>query len=270
MALKEYDLDFESTTIHCWEGGTGFPVVLLHGSGPGASTIGNWKNVMEPMAESYHVVLTDMIGFGLSGKKTEEPYFDIDLWTRQGQFLVDRFPDGPVGIVAHSLATVFAFRLAHANERVTKLLITGSVGRPVKLNPTGRGVWSYPETREQLREVMELIIFNHEHITDEFLDNRMAILQTPGFREYHEKMFAGDRQALLDQTVFKEEDLAKLTCDITFLHGREDNATGFEAQAVELTKLIPQADLYGVARCGHGPALEYPEKFMSVAKLLFG
>ena len=57
MALKEYDLDFESTTIHCWEGGTGFPVVLLHGSGPGASTIGN---PVAPGRWQHHTVLRHM------------------------------------------------------------------------------------------------------------------------------------------------------------------------------------------------------------------
>ena len=98
MTIDERDLNFEAMNVHCWEGGSGFPVVMLHGSGPGASTMGNWRNVLEPMAERYRILACDMIGFGLSGRKPEEPYFDLDMWTRQGQYVLDQHaPDGEVG-----------------------------------------------------------------------------------------------------------------------------------------------------------------------------
>ena len=53
---------------------------MLHGSGPGAGTIGNWRLVLEPLAARYRITATDLIGFGASGRKTEEPYFDLPLW----------------------------------------------------------------------------------------------------------------------------------------------------------------------------------------------
>ena len=85
MALTEQDIEFEGNSVHFWEGGSGFPILMLHGSGPGAGTMGNWRFVLEPLAESYHVLATDLIGFGESGRKHEEPYFDIGLWRRQQQ-----------------------------------------------------------------------------------------------------------------------------------------------------------------------------------------
>ena len=104
MALHESDLPFEGTTIHCWEGGTGFPILMLHGSGAGASTPGNWRRVIEPLAQNYRVLAADLIGFGLSGRKKEKPYFDVEMWLRQGQYLLERLGGPQVGIIGHSLS----------------------------------------------------------------------------------------------------------------------------------------------------------------------
>ena len=36
MALTERDIAVEGHRVHVWEGGEGFPILMLHGSGPGA------------------------------------------------------------------------------------------------------------------------------------------------------------------------------------------------------------------------------------------
>ncbi len=271
MTINELDLDFEGMNVHCWEGGSGFPVVMLHGSGPGASTMGNWRNVLEPMAERYQILAADMIGFGLSGRKSEEPYFDLDMWTRQGQFLLDRLaPEGKIGIVAHSLAAVFAIRLALKNDRVTKLLLTGSTGQRFEIDAVGEAVWTFPESRDELRQTMEYIIYDKERITDDFLDNRMLVIGDPDYKDYFTKMFGGDKQAYVDSTHFSDADLGKLKCDVAFVHGRDDRATKLTDTALPMSQKMKKADLYAIAQCGHGPALEQPNKFMMAAHNLFG
>ena len=56
MALAERDITVEGHRVHLWEGGEGFPILMLHGSGPGAGTIGNWRLVLEPLAARYRIV----------------------------------------------------------------------------------------------------------------------------------------------------------------------------------------------------------------------
>src|SRR4051812_50088387 len=97
MALEEFDIPFEDTKIHCWEGGAGFPILMLHGSGAGASTPGNWRRVIEPLAQSYRVLAADLVGVGLSGRKKEQPYFDVALWGRQGRGVLGRLEGGGGG-----------------------------------------------------------------------------------------------------------------------------------------------------------------------------
>src|SRR4051812_9033282 len=126
MALNEFDVPFEDTTIHCWEGGNGFPVLMLHGSGAGASTFGNWKRVIEPLSQRFRVLAADLVGFGQSGRKSAKPYFDIEMWVRQGEHLLKRFARDHVGVIGHSLSGALALRLAARNPRVTRVMTTGT------------------------------------------------------------------------------------------------------------------------------------------------
>ena len=71
---------FNGLRVAYWEGGSGEPLLLIHGSGPGASTLGNWRLVLDELARDFHVIAPDLIGFGQSDRKPEAPYFDLDLW----------------------------------------------------------------------------------------------------------------------------------------------------------------------------------------------
>src|SRR5579863_4655309 len=126
MGIREYDLEFEGTPVHCYEGGSGFPLLLLHGSGAGTSSSSNWALVLEELSRSYHVLAGDLIGFGRSAGKASEPYFDVELWMRQGTFLLGRLSKGtPAGLIGHSLSAFLGMRLAARHSQLRKLVLTG-------------------------------------------------------------------------------------------------------------------------------------------------
>ena len=270
MALTEHDIEFEGTSVHFWKGGSGFPILMLHGSGPGAGTMGNWRFVLEPLAELYHVVATDLIGFGESGRKHEEPYFDIGLWRRQAQLMLDSLPAGPVGIIGHSLSASLALGLAATNERVTKVLTTGAMGGHFEINKSTNLCWTFPETRAQLREAVECLVYDRSVVTDALLDSRMEILHDGEYGPYFRSMFAGDKQQYVDAAVLPAEMLNALTCDVMMMHGRDDRPFPFAKNSLALSPAIHHADVILVGRCGHSPALEHPQKLLSAANLLFG
>ncbi len=270
MALTEQDIDFEGHAVHYWQGGSGFPILMLHGSGPGAGTMGNWRFVLEPLAASYQVLATDLIGFGESGRKREEPYFDLGLWRRQVQFMLDRLPEGPAGIIGHSLSASLALGLAAANERVTKVLTTGAMGGHFAVNQNTDLCWTFPETREQLREAVGCLVYDRSVVTDALLDSRMEILHDGEYGPYFRSMFAGDKQQYVDAAVLPPETLKRIKCDVVMMHGRDDMPFPYAENSLALSTAIPHADVILVGRCGHSPALEHPDKLLSAAKLLFG
>ena len=64
-----YDVDVDGVCIHARVGGEGPPVLLLHGY-PQTHVI--WRNVAETLAQSHTVVVSDLRGYGDSGKPASE------------------------------------------------------------------------------------------------------------------------------------------------------------------------------------------------------
>lgn len=264
------DVRVGATTAHMWHGGAGPPILMMHGAGPGTSAAANFGSIRGPMAARYHLYATDMIGFGQSGRKAEAPYFDYPLWLEQMQAVLDQIPDGPVGLLGHSISATFALRLAARNERVAKLLLSCPMGRPLAPNPHRDQLWSFPRSREDLRKSLQVLFHDHSAITDELLASRMAVLGEPGYRDYFEKVFGGDTQELVAQTVLSDEELRAVTCPVSIVHGRHDLAFPIEETAYPIAEVITHADVHALARCSHGPAFERSDAFLAIAFDFFG
>jgi 2-hydroxymuconate-semialdehyde hydrolase len=271
MALQEQDVAFESMNVRIWEGGRGFPILLLHGSGAGASTFINFRHVLEPLSREYHVLAADLIGFGMSGLKPREPYFDMELWLRQAAFLVDRLPGGPVGIVGHSLSGALALKLAARNPRVTKVLTTGTMGTPnVDVPGQTRGGWVCPKNSDEIRQFAEFTVHFSSVLQKEDLEYREKIVNRPGYRDYFSKMFGRERGYYLDTSALDKEELSQVKADVLMLHGINDKSFPPEETSLMLARSLPQADVLVLGQCGHSVALEYPEKFLAACRTLFG
>lgn len=270
MALREYYLTFESTQIRFLESGSGFPVLLLHGSGPGVSVEGNYRYVLDELTARYHVIGMDWIGFGKSGRRSAQPFFDVGLWERQVQFALQQIPGSAVGILAHSLAAVFALTAAAVNQRVVKVLTTGAMGTRFKLNNYLERVWSFPRTRDDVRQTLECLVYDRTLITDEFVDSRYKMLQIGDYGDYFSSMFSGDKQRYIDASAVPESILQSIDSDVIMMHGRDDLPIPADETTMMLGKSIRNADIWIVSNCGHSPALEHPEKVLTAVRLLFG
>jgi len=267
MSLIEKETEFEGIPVTYFEGGEGQPLLLLHGSGPGASTFGNWRLVIEDLAQRFHVIAPDLIGFGKSGRKKAEPFFDFDLWVRQARFHLDLFPDG-ANVLGHSLSGAIALRTAASGAKVHKVMTTGTIGAQVKANEELGIVWSFPNTREDLVKAGNTLVFDESLIDDNYISGREKILYVGNYKEYFESMFAGDKQQYLDAARLSAEELASIKCDVLMLHGVDDRPTPIESSYL-IAKQIGHADVLAVARCGHSVALEHPKKLVRIASAFF-
>jgi 2-hydroxymuconate-semialdehyde hydrolase len=261
---------FEGVPVHYIEAGAGFPILLIHGSGPGASTIGNWRLILEPLAEKYHVFAMDLIGFGLSGRRPAPPFFDIDFWQRQCRAMLDLMPGETVGILGHSLSGALALKLTAAERRVTRTMTTGSMGAAFAVNADTSLCWTFPADRAALRATAEMLIHDHSHITEAYIDNRVQTLfEDAAYGAYFSAMFAGDHARFAAAATLSTAELARIKTPVTMLHGREDTAFP-PAITLALAQSLPQADVTLLAHCSHSIALEFPQKLLAAASLLFG
>lgn len=271
MALKEKTVKFEGIPVRCYEGGKGYPILVMHGSGPGASSLGNFGLVLGPLSRRYRVLAYDMVGFGQSGRKPMEPYFDVPMWRRQAQFFLDRLSKkGPVGVIGHSLSGSVGLWLASQNRKIDRLLVTGTMGAPFKLNKYLRAGWTFPKTEADFRTAYSGVVADPSIITDEFVRDRLKVLHAGDYGDYFSKMFKGQKQRYIHKAALTPAQIKKIKCEVVFLHGDKDRGLPFEETALPLAKAIPTADLVRLAYCGHGPSLDQPKKFLHAARGLFG
>ncbi len=270
MELTERDIEVDGVTARIYEAGAGFPILLMHGAGPGTCVPVNFGRVLEPLARRYHVFGTDLIGFGASGRKTAAPYFDYALWLKQADAVLASLPEGPKGIVGHSISATLAMRLAGQHSDVAKLLLTGAMGTPIGANADLETPWTFPADLASLRRSLDVLFYDSSFVTDAMLEDRLTVLNADDYRAYFEAMFAGDKAALIAPTVLTAEELARVTCAVAIVHGRSDAAFPIEKTAAVLADALPQADLHALAACGHGPAAERPESLLAIAFDMFG
>src|SRR5215203_2711791 len=68
--FEAFDIETSGTTIHGVRGGSGPPVLLLHGI---PETHLMWHRVAPQLAERFTVVATDLRGYGASGAPASAP-----------------------------------------------------------------------------------------------------------------------------------------------------------------------------------------------------
>jgi pimeloyl-ACP methyl ester carboxylesterase len=265
---REIDFDFEGIAIHAWEGGTGRPLILAHGSGAGCQTLSNWKAVMQPLACRYHVLAADLVGFGLSGWKPEPPLFDMAMWQRQIEAMAARFPGGGVGLVGHSFAGPLVLRAA-SMPGVAGVVVTGTAGRASLPNSGGPG-WKFPDDAATLRKGVARTVVDSALVDDAEIERRMSVLGRPGARENFDGMFGGDKRTLVEGMSLTDDQLRAIRCPVTFLHGRQDASFSYQDTSLPMSALVAGSDVLVLDRCAHSVALEHPGKFVAAVDMTFG
>lgn len=268
MLIEKKQIEFEGVPVAYWEGGNGEPLLLLHGSGPGAGSVANWRLVIDQLAKQFHVIAPDLIGFGESGRKPVRPYFDVDLWLRQAAFMLDQFGALAVNVLAHSLSGALALKLAIVNAKVKKVMTTGSIGSRMPANEHLDIVWTFPATRDAIIKAGRTLVFDESLVTEEYIVGREKILYSGDYKSYFESLFEGDKQQYLDAVVIPDEQLAAVDIDVLMLHGVNDLPIPIES-TYRLARQIPRADVVALARCGHSVALEHPQKLINFAAAFF-
>ena len=267
--LESKFTEVEGIRVHYWQGGHGFPVLMLHGVGPGTSVQGNYGPVLEPLAARCHIIAPDLIGFGSSHRKPTQPYFDVELWLRQAQAMLALLPPGPYGVAGHSLGGALALKLAGRTPRISKVLTSSSVGVSYPVPHALDAFWTPPADRQALRTVMERMVHDAAALTEPMIEDRWKLLTTGDYAEYFATMFARPRQRYIDAGAIADAEYRNLRAKVVMLHGRNDQPCPAELTTLAIAKRIPQADVHLFANCGHNLPREMAAEYVSVALKLF-
>jgi 2-hydroxymuconate-semialdehyde hydrolase len=267
--MADEQFNHAGTTVAYSREGAGFPLLMIHGSGPGASSYGNWAKVLAPLAQHFEVYAMDLIGFGKSGRKPSPPYFDFPLWVDQAREMLRRIPGERVGVIGHSISGAIALKLAASESRIARVMTTGTMGASFIPTDSTIRCWTCPTSRESLRRTAEGLIYDRTTIDEPYLAAREKILFAPGYAEYFNTMFAGNKMRYVDATTLSAEELAAIGQEVLMVHGREDGAFPPQPLTLTLSAQIKRADAVLLARCSHSVAFEHPHKFIDLAVSFF-
>lgn len=252
-------------SIHYHEAGAGRPVVLLHGSGPGATGWSNFAGNIAALAGSFRVIAPDMPGWGASDPCTVERLDHVDAAIQ----LLDVLGIEKAVFVGNSMGGATSLRrAAERPDRVSHLIAMGAPSdlRPKLFSP-GDGpteglkalVAAYADpTPEAMRRLVEIMVFDKTYATDELCAARSeAAAAEP---RHLANFLNGLPHGAPVPRFVRMDDLTSLTVPALLIHGRDDRVVPYE-HSLHLLAHIPNARLVLLNRCGHWAMIEHADEF---------
>lgn len=246
--------------LHYREAGSGHPVVLLHGSGPGATGWNNFRPNIAALAQSFRVIAVDMPGWGESDAVTPDERNHVEAAVQ----LLDALDIDRAAFVGNSMGGVTSVQLtARHPDRVSHLITMGSgAGGPSLFGPAGGSEGlkvlhrAYRDPSPTgMRALVDIMTFDPAFATDELVAARSAAALSN--QTHLDNFIAGMRRPRYtpDWAPLMETKVPTLA-----LHGRDDRVVHFES-SLRLVQLIPDARLTLINRCGHWLQLEHADEF---------
>ncbi|MFT5133935.1 MAG: 2-hydroxymuconate-semialdehyde hydrolase, partial [Gammaproteobacteria bacterium] len=134
--------------------GEGAPVVLFHGSGPGVSAFANWRLVMPHLAKNFLTIAPDIVGFGFT-ERPDNIKYEMDTWIKHAIDFLDAMEIEKAHVIGNSFGGSLSLALAiHAPERISRLVLMGSVGLEFELTEGLDYTWGYTPSFENMRKML--------------------------------------------------------------------------------------------------------------------
>ncbi|WP_167043640.1 alpha/beta hydrolase [Salinibacterium sp. ZJ454] len=241
-------------------------VLFLHGSGPGATGLSNWEQIIGDLGDTFHCVAPDMIGFGDSSHPLDPPqgmgpFNELRAEALLG--LLDALDLDRVHLVGNSMGGQLALLMVlAAPDRIGKVMLMGSGGAPTSTVSPGlqhlREFYAEP-SETSLRDLLSEFVYEPALLAgriDAVAADRMAYVERADVARSHRASFnpTGARR------IFTPDELAGIDHDVLVIHGRDDRIIPLEASHY-FAKHLPNANLYVIGRCGHWTQIEHPQKF---------
>lgn len=257
--------------IHLSEIGSGHPLLMLHGGGPGASGLSNFIRNIEALSQHFRVLIPDMPGYGRSSKgvKRSDPFGDL---AESMLGLLDALDIPCAHVVGNSYGGACALRMAlDQPKRVSALVLMGPGGiNTTRGLPTaglncllnyysGQG-----PSREKLASfIREYLVADGSQIPEAVIEERYQssidpeVIAAPPLRR------PNSLAAALRMDFTRDRRLAKCQTPTLVLWGTADKVNR-PSGGTTLQKIMPFCDLYLFSNTGHWVQWERAEVFNAV------
>tara|TARA_R110002110_G_scaffold205066_7_gene417341 strand:- start:497918 stop:498781 length:864 start_codon:yes stop_codon:yes gene_type:complete len=240
-------------------------VVMLHGSGPGASGWANFQRNIEPLVNAnFRVLLMDSPGWSKSDPVVcNSSRSDLNAIALKG--LLDTIGVQRVHILGNSMGAHSAVAFAlHYPERVGKLVLmgggTGGAGvfTPMPTEGIRRLNKLYCDpTIENLKEMMDIFVYDTSDLTDSLFETRLENMLAC---RQHLENYTKSLEANPNQFPDYSSRLGEINADTLVIWGLQDRFVPMD-YGLRLVAGLTNSELHIYNRCGHWVQWEHSVKF---------
>lgn len=259
--------------IHYNEAGRGHPLIMLHGSGPGATGWSNFSGNLMALAARYRVILPDLPGWGRSDELevTEEPR--PAALVEAVRMLLDALGIERAALMGNSMGGGITYSFAASYpDRVSHIVTMGAGlfgGIPLGFAPAGpsEGLQILARTYEDpspenFRRLCNVMLFDPAYATEELVEQRaLAAQANPRHLENWVKAARAGKAMQTPPAAFEvASKLSKVSIPALLFHGRDDRIVGIEA-TLRAASILQNSQMLVINRCGHWAQLEQAATF---------
>ncbi len=240
-------------------------VVMLHGSGPGATGWANFSRNIDPLvAAGYRVILLDCPGWGKSDTIINDGSRS-DLNARVLKQVADKLDLSRVHLLGNSMGghSAVAFTLSWP-ERVGKLVLMGggtggmSLFTPMPTEGIKRLQKLYREpTIDNLKLMMEIFVYDTSDLTDALFQARLDNILA---RRDHLENFVKSSELNPKQFPDFSPRLGEIKAQTLIVWGRNDRFVPMDT-GLRLLSGIAGSELHVYRDCGHWAQWEHADNF---------
>lgn len=269
--LTERTVRVDGKEIFVAEKGSGAPVVLLHGGGPGASGVSNYSRNIDALAEQFRVIVPDMPGYGRSTKGVDgsDPFGYL---ADHIAGMLDQLGIGRAHLVGNSYGGACALRLAlDTPHRVDKLVLMGpgGVGTTRGLPTDGlKSLLAYyggdgPSIDKLRSFIRSYLVYDGDAVPESLIESRYQASIDPEVVANPPLQRPAGLRTLARMDFTRDRRLTQLTTPTLVIWGRDDKVNK-PSGARMLGKRLPNADVLVTANTGHWVQWERADFFNAV------
>lgn len=263
-AVASKFVDVEGMRTHYLEAGKGFPLVLLHSGEFGGCAELSWEFNLPALAEHFHVIAPDWLGFGESAKIFS---FDdmVALRIRHIGALLTLLGISQAHFIGNSMGGGVLARVAAMDEPCWPIarMVLASAGGFAPVNETRQLLNSYDGTREHMKRIIQATILQSPVRNDQaYIDRRHRLSLIPGAWEC--TAAARFRRPGLKTREKEETNYRNIRRPTLIIAGGKDplREPGY---ALGLQTEIAGSELIVFEEAAHFPHIDAPERFNRAA-----
>ena len=265
MAVESRYVDVDGIRTHFLEGGTGPTVVLLHSGEFGGCAELSWEFAADPLAEHFHVVAPDWLGFG----RTDKVHDFVDSRGRRMRHLARFLAIAGIeraDFVGNSMAGGMIMQAASADPPLLPIrrIVLASGGGFSPDNEYRRALLDYDCTEAAMRRVLVAMFHDPKWPADDaYVKRRVELSLLPGAWE----ATAAPRfrnPTIPERAQFGQPDQTpyeKIAYRTLVIAGANDKLRN-PGYAADIVARLPEAVLDVFERCGHCPNIEQAPRFV--------